>query len=476
VVLRARGVAGFDSPAAAAAAVGHLTEWGRAQAALLRVPDRRAEVLGATPEGGRERVAALFAAAAAEGRRLLSEPEAYTVLAAYGVPVPGFAVARSPEEVGARAAAMLAGGGAVVVKLLSRGLLHKSDVGGVALDLGSAGAAETAARAMAEGIGGGPDGFVVQEMVRRPLAQELILGVGRDPQFGPVILFGSGGIAVELLHDTAVGLPPLDAGLAADLVSHTRVAALLAGYRGRPAADAPAVHAALIALSHLVEDFPCVRAVDVNPLIADADGVLALDASIEIDPGDMARQGPNPDLAIRPYPTAWRRSAGDCEIRPIRPVDALLYRDFIERVAPEDLRLRFMASRQKFPEALVLRMSQLDYDREIAFVALTPEGALAGESRMVCGPDHRVGEYALIVRSDLQGRGLGAALMRILIDYARADGVERLEGMVLAENRGMLGLVGRLGFAARHDPDDPGVMLTRLDLAAPPLAEPAGAT
>jgi acetyltransferase len=475
-VLRARGVASYDAPASAAAAVGHLTEWGRAQAALLRVPDRRAEVLGATPEEGRARVAALFAAVAAEGRRLLTEPEAYAVLAAYGVPVPGFAVAGTPEEVGARAAAMLGGGGAVVVKLLSRDLLHKSEVGGVALDLGSAGEAEAAARTMAGRVAAGLDGFLVQEMARRPAAQELFLGVGRDAQFGPVILFGTGGMGVELLRDTAVGLPPLDAGLAAELVSRTRVAALLAGYRGRPAADATAVQAALIALSHLVEDFACVRAVDVNPLVADADGVLALDASIEIDPGDTGRPAPNPDLAIRPYPAAWRGSAGGCEIRPIRPVDALLYRDFFEQVAPEDLRLRFMASRQMLPEAQVLKMSQLDYDREMAFVALTPEGALAGESRVACGPDHRTGEYALIVRSDLQGRGLGAALMRILIDYARADGMEELEGMVLTENRGMLGLIRRLGFATRQDPDDPGVVLTRLALAEAPLAEGPGGT
>ena len=472
-VLREGGVASYDTPSTAAAAVGHLTDWGKAQAALLRVPDRRAGDGADAAPGARAEVAAIFAAVARERRSLLTAPEAQAALGAYGIPSPAGRIARTPAEAGQVAAAMLAAGGRLAVKLLSREVSHKSDIGGVVLDVASAVEAERAAEGIAARLaqavpGAVPDGFVLQPMIRRPDAQELILGVGRDPVFGPVILFGAGGVAVELLGDTAVALPPLDAGLAADLVERTRVGAVLAGFLGRPPADLPALHAALVALSHLVEDFPCLRTLDVNPLLADADGVLALDARIEIDPADLERRAPNPDLAIRPYPAEWRRRIdrpeGSYDIRPIRPADALLYPAFLAHTEAEDLRLRFMAPRRQFPQELALRLTQLDYDREIAFVALTPEGELAGVSRLACDPDHRSGEYALLVRSDLQGRGIGAALMRILIDYARADGLERVEGIVLAENRGMRGLIQRLGFATELDVTEPGVVRSRLDL------------
>ena len=472
-VLREGGVASYDTPSTAAAAVGHLTDWGKAQAALLRVPDRRAGDGADAAPGARAEVAAIFAAVARERRSLLTAPEAQAALGAYGIPSPAGRIARTPAEAGQVAAAMLAAGGRLAVKVLSREVSHKSDIGGVVLDVASAVEAERAAEGIAARLaqavpGAVPDGFVLQPMIRRADAQELILGVGRDPVFGPVILFGAGGVAVELLGDTAVALPPLDAGLAADLVERTRVGAVLAGFLGRPPADLPALHAALVALSHLVEDFPCLRTLDVNPLLADADGVLALDARIEIDPADLERRAPNPDLAIRPYPAEWRRRIdrpeGSYDIRPIRPADALLYPAFLAHTEAEDLRLRFMAPRRQFPQELALRLTQLDYDREIAFVALTPEGELAGVSRLACDPDHRSGEYALLVRSDLQGRGIGAALMRILIDYARADGLERVEGIVLAENRGMRGLIQRLGFATELDVTEPGVVRSRLDL------------
>ena len=483
--LRAGGIASYDTPGTAAAAVGHLAAWGRAQAALLHVPDRQVEVLGATPAGGRARAMAVFEAVAADGRSMLTEPEAKAVLAAYGIPVPAIRVASSPAEVAEAAAAIGAGGRRVVVKLVSRSASHKSEVGGVVLDVPGpieAAAAAQGIAARAEAAGVAVDGFAVQPMIRRPEAWELILGIGRDPVFGPVLLFGTGGVAVELLEDTAVALPPIDSALAAALVERTRAGVLLAGFRGRVPADVAAVQAALVALSHMIEDLPCLRAVDVNPLVADADGVLALDARMVIDPGDLGRRPPNPDLVIRPYPAGWRRthSRGDgrYELRPIRPVDALLYRGFLAHMSAEDIRMRFMAPRKNFPDEMGLRLSQLDYDREMAFVALTPEGELAGVSRMVCDPDHRTAEYALLVRSDLAGLGLGTALMTLLVDYARADGLERLEGPVLRENHGMLGLVTRLGFRSAAEEEDPAVVRTWLELplAAGALADGPGRT
>lgn len=483
-LLRARGVAAYDAPAAAAAAVGHLTDWGRAQAALMHVPDRQAEeALAQTPPEARAQVAAIFATVAAEGRTVLTEPESIAVLAAYGIPAPCVRVERTPEAVGAAAAEMLAGGaGRLVVKLESRAISHKSDVGGVVLDVASQAEAEAAARSIAGRLAARApeaslDGFTLQPMIRRRDALELIVGVGRDPVFGPVILFGAGGLAVEYLEDTAVALPPLDAALAAALVARTRVGAQLAGFRGRAPADADAIHNALVALSHLVEDFPCLRAVDVNPLVADAEGVLALDATIEIDPTD-SRLPPNPDLAIRPYPGSWRRAHeahdGTYVLRPVQPVDALSYDAFWKKVDPDDIRRRFLAPRARFTQQDSLRLTQLDYDREMAFVAIAPDGSLAGVSRIAADPDHRTAEYALLVRSDMQGRGLGSGLMQILIDYARADGIERLDGIVLAENSGMLRLIRRLGFVYKTSPEDPALVDSWLDLAPAPAEESGG--
>ena len=431
---------------------------------------------GEVPDGARDRVTAILAAVAAEGRRRLTEAEAKAVVGAYGVPVPELQSAATPEEVARLAAPMLAEHGRLVVKLLSRDIAHKSDVGGVVLDIETAGQAESAARGIAARLAAARpearlDGFTLHPMLRRPGALELIAGIGRDPAFGPVILFGAGGTAVEVLGDTAVGLPPLDAGLADDLIAATRTGRLLAGWRERAPADMDAVRGALIALSHLIEDFPCLREVEINPLLAAASGVVALDAAVELDPEDR-RAAPNPDLAIRSYPSAWRGEVelrdGRYELRPIRPADGLLYGDFLARLDPGDIRMRFLAPRRNFTIEDALRLSQLDYDREMAFVAIAPDGSLAGVSRLACDRDGRGAEYALIVRSDLQGRGLGTVLMTRLIDYAKANGLARLSGMVLADNRGMLALVGRLGFTIAPVPDEPGVVMTELTLTPTP--------
>ncbi len=473
-ILHEAGVASYDTPAEAAGAVGHLTAWGRAQAALLRIPDRGADAaIGDVSEGGRATVAAILAAVAAEGRRLLTEPEAMKVVAAYGIPVPEIRTAATPAEAGRVAGAMLATHPRLVVKLLSREIPHKSDVGGVVLDVETAEEARNAAEGIAARVaslrpGARFDGFTLQPMVRRPGALELILGLSRDPAFGPVILFGAGGTAVEVLDDTAIGLPPLDAGLADDLVRATRVGRLLAGYRERVAADLGAIRAALVALSHLIEDFPCLRGLDVNPLLADADGVVALDAGVEIDPTDT-RARPNPDLAIRPYPAAWRRElklrdGKVYEIRPIQPADALLYEAFLAKTDPDDIRMRFLAPRRNFPVEMALRLTQLDYDREMAFVAIAPDGSLAGVSRLACDPDYLGAEYALIVRSDMQGLGLGSTLMGQIIAYAKASGLKELTGLVLAANPGMQSLVRRLGFVIEAVPDEPSVVMSRLTL------------
>lgn len=473
-VLRGAGLASYDTPGAAADAVRHLTDWGRAQAALLQVPDRRREeAVHATPPGARETVQAIFRRAAADDRELLTATEAAAVLAAYGIPVAPGRVVATPVEAGDVAADMLIEHRALAVKLFSPDVPHKSDVSGVVLDVTTPQEAEEAAHGIARRLARvRPEarlaGFVLQPMIRRPDAQELIVGVAQDRVFGPTILFGAGGIAVELVEDVAVALPPLDAALAGELVSRTHVARLLAGYRNRPAANADAITGVIVTLSHMIEDLPALTSVDANPVLADAEGVIVLDARIEIDPALVEVAPPNPRLVIRPYPGEWSREValkdGVYTIRPVLPRDALLYPDFFAKSSDDDVRMRFMAPRRHFPQEMALRLTQLDYDREIAFVALAPDGSLAGVSRLVCDPDHESGEYALMVRSDLSGRGLGSALMNQLLEYARADGVKRVEGMVLAENAAMRALVTRLGFTIEQIPEDPGAVMSRLRL------------
>jgi acetyltransferase len=313
------------------------------------------------------------------------------------------------------------------------------------------------------------EGYAIQPMVVRRHAQELILGMSRDPIFGPVILFGSGGVAVEVLDDTAIALPPLDNVLAGDLIEQTRISRLLAGYRDRRPADRGAIVAALNGLSQMVVDFPCLVSMDINPLLADADGVIALDARIEIEPERVEEPAPNPALAIRPYPSGWSRDfsadGARYHIRPIKPADIALYPEFLARISPDDLRLRFLSPRKNFPDQMLKRLTQLDYDRDIAFVALEAgTGALAGVGRLSCDPDHRVGEYALLVRTDLQGHGLGWELLRQIVDYAKADKINRIEGMMLSENNKMLAMCREFGFSIAHHPDQAGLSLATLEV------------
>jgi acetyltransferase len=413
-------------------------------------------------------VLAIFRKVASEGRRLLTEPEAKAVIAAYGIPVPETVVAHSRQEVEAAAARLLQGTPKVVVKLLSRSVTHKSDVGGVVLGIETAEAARKAAETIQERVArrrllDAIDGFSVQPMIERSHAQELILGVSQDAIFGPVVLFGAGGTAVEVIDDTAIALPPLDDVLASDLIERTRIGRLLAGYRDRKPADCHAISLAINALSQLVVDFSCIVSMDINPLLADNEGVLALDARVEIEPSDVERPGPNPALAIRPYPDSWQKSVSlkgeDYFIRPIKPADIALYPDFFARISPEDIRLRFLAPRKQFSDKTLLRLTQLDYDREMAFLALEPNGDVAGIVRVYADPDHEAGEYAILVRSDLHGHGVGWALLQHMIDYATADGLKRIEGIILAENTKMLEMCREMGFSIRLHPTEHGVVI-----------------
>jgi acetyltransferase len=399
------------------------------------------------------------------------------VISAYGIPTVATRVATSPQEVEAIAAGLLQQAPALAVKILSKDISHKSDVGGVRLGLRSAQEAVRAAEQMLKRVSElKPDarieGFTVQPMVTRPNAHELLLGIYQDPLFGPMILFGAGGTATEIMHDTAVALPPLDDELARDLMEQTRIYKLLEGYRDRPPADLAAIAEALRRLSQLVVDCPAVMELDINPLLADETGVIALDARLRIEPSQVELAGPNPNLAIRPYPNQWERWIGTDNgfsvfVRPIKPADEHLYGAFVEKLSPEDIRFRFLTPRKEFSHKFIARFTQIDYARAMAFVALDKEQKkLLGVARLAADPDYVKGEYAIIVRSDLKGTGIGWALMRHLIHYAEKEGLRELVGDVLASNERMLEMCRALGFEIAADPEDMSIRKVRLELPA----------
>lgn len=469
-ILNEAGIANFETPEDAATAASYLSEWSRAQRALMRIPASQGE----EPFDRKAAAYPILRQVAAEGRRMLTEPEAKAMIAFYGMEVPKTIVASSTAEVAQAADDLLRDTQRIAVKLLSKTVSHKSDIGGVALDIASAEEAERTAEAMEKRLNERTphvkvDGFTVQEMVTRTDGRELILGMDLDSMFGPVMLFGAGGTAVEVVNDTAIALPPLDDVLAGDLIDATRIGRLLAGYRDRAPASRNAIVAALTGLSQMIVDFPCLVSLDVNPLLVDANGAIALDARIEIDPERVDEPGPNPALAIKPYPVGWSRDfvtgGMSFHMRPVVPADVALYPEFLGRISSSDLRLRFLAPRKNFPDQMLKRLTQLDYNRDIAFVALERHtGMLAGIGRLCCDPDHTSGEYALLVRTDLQGRGLGWELLTQIIDYARNEHLDRIEGIVLNENQKMLAMCREFGFSLSHHPGEPELSVATLDI------------
>lgn len=463
----AAGVPTYTTPEQAVRAMLQMVEFRRNQALLAEVPPRLrgAEAIDASARQDARRV---IEAAREAGRTALDEIDAKRVLAAYGIPVPTIKRATSPAEVAQAAAAINA---PVAVKIVSPDIIHKSDAGGVALDCLTPEAAWLAADSMLKTIRAKlpearVEGFAVSEMVRRRDAFELILGASVDPVFGPVLLFGHGGTGVEVIQDTATALPPLNAVLARDLMGRTRIDRLLRGYRSFPAADRDAIAGALVNLSELISDHPEITELDINPLLADAGGVLALDARIKL--GFEAERAP---FAILPYPSECEREItlrdGTALVaRPVKPEDAVLFRDMFKRIDPVDIRMRFLAAMRSLPEPLLARLTQIDYDREMAWMALAREAGgeeeMLGIVRLSQDPDRRRAEYAVLVRSDMKGRGLGYALMRVMLDYADECGVEEVFGVILRENRAMIDLARELGFAIRPDPEDPSLVEAKI--------------
>jgi acetyltransferase len=397
------------------------------------------------------------------------------LLAAYAIPVAPALLARDPDEAAAVAAPLLQDGSTVVAKILSPDIVHKSEVGGVRLNLISPAAvreavAEILARARQMMPQARITGVTIHPMILRPKARELIAGFADDPTFGPVIVFGRGGTAVEVINDKALALPPLDLTLARDLMARTRVSRILKAYRDVAAADEGAIALVLVKLAQLAADFPQVREVDLNPFLADENGLVAVDTRVAVAPVDTTRPGPSghPRFAIRPYPKQWERHVALPDgtaifVRPVRPDDEPLYGPFFAGVTAQDLRMRFFAPVKEFSHAFTARFTQIDYARAMAFVAIEESsGKLLGAVRLHANANYDTGEYAILVRSDLKGHGLGWMLMQMIIEYARTEGIGTIEGQVLRENTSMLAMCRQLGFQIAADPDDVGICIAKL--------------
>ena len=446
------GIPTYDTPDRAVEAFLHLVRYRSNQELLMETPPSiHTEFTPATTT-----VRLMIQQALTEQRSMLSEPEAKAVLAAYGIPIVETQIVRTIEDT-LRVAQEI--GYPVALKIVSPDITHKSDVGGVALNLENFQSLQLAAEAMkarvAELSPSRIAGFTVQKMVRRPGSQELLVGVSTDRVFGPIILFGQGGKAAEIIGDRAIALPPLNQILARELISRTRISKLLEGFRDQSRADLDAIRLTLIQISQLIIDIPEIVELDINPLLADDKGVVGLDARIAIVPTTLSGAA---RLAIRPYPQELEEaialpSGRQLLIRPIRPEDEPAHYELFKHFTPDDIHFRFFGMVQKFPHSEMARFTQIDYDREMTFIATgkNEQGQLEtlGVVRASAEPNNQSAEFAIIVRSDLKGQGLGYILLEKIIRYCRDKGLQELVGEVLADNTAMLNLAQSFGFE-RH--------------------------
>jgi acetyltransferase len=462
------GIPSYGSPGIAVRAFLHRVRYRQNQELLIQTP----------PSVPQEFIPSLDAAqnavrkSLARGRQVMSDPEAKVMLDAYGIPTVPTRLAKSPSQAVQMAEIV---GFPVAVKLLSRNIANRLDVGGVVLDLGTPQAVEEAAKRIASRLLrvcpiAQVDGFAVQKMVQWPGVHELVTKVIADPVFGPVILFGQGGSAADIICDVAVALPPLNMHLARELMSRTRVYDVLRGYRGHKAANIDAICLTLVKLSHLVIDVPQIAEVQINPLFADENDVLAIETCIRLRAEPFP---PGKRLAIRPYPQELEedfvlKTGRAARLRPIRPEDEPEHLVFFSKLRPEDIQLRFFGSLVDVRHRTMSRFTQIDYDREMAFIATAPdergEPETLGEVRTFADPDNEIAEYSIIVRSDLKGSGLGRKLLSKMIDYCRSRGTHRLAGSVLCRNQAMLAMIAAMGFRRKISPEDMEVFDTWLDL------------
>ena len=462
-IFRGAHVPTFDTPEDAVRAYMYMYQYTRNLANLYETP---ADIL---PDfhPDREAVKNMFLAVAHDGRAILSEPEAKAVLDAYQIPAVKTVVATTAEECAAVAEQI---GFPVAIKILSHDITHKSDVGGIALNVRSAPEAANQFAKITERVKlAAPQakiiGVAVQAMSRG--GYEIIIGSKKDPTFGPALMFGMGGTGVELYRDVAVDFPPLNQALARSMIQSTKVSRLLEGYRGKPPVDMTALEQALVKVSYLLVDFPEILEMDVNPLQVRPDGICALDARLVIEPKDVRKITlPGSHLMISMYPSKYHWDvpiAGEkVHIRAIRPEDEPLWSEMIESLSSATAEYRFFGPIREVTKSMLVRYCHIDYDREIALVAIREgkskkKSAMLGVARLTIETANaEEGEFAIVVRDDYQRKGIGSKLMDALIQAARDRHVREIYGHVLAANPVMTRFAEDLGFDIRPG-DEPGV-------------------
>jgi acetyltransferase len=458
----------FETETAAVQAFTQLVRYSAAQEVLRATPPRVADSLSPDRTSATE----LVRASLSSGQQWMNAEQSHAILQAYDIPAVASRMAASPAETRDVARQLLRRAESIALKIVSPDIVHKSDIGGVRLNIRSESEAEQAAADILDRAARlRPDarvrGLLLQEMVELPNSREVIVGVANDPAFGRVIVFGQGGVSVEVVGDKAIGLPPLDLNLANDLIARTRVSKLLGAYRNIPAANRRELALLLVKISQMISDLPEITEMDLNPVLVNADRVIALDTRILLaEPRSVAKGS---HLAIRPYPNEWEQilEYGQGEtafVRPMRPEDEELVAKFFEHITAQDLRLRFFNVVRNPSHTFLARLTQLDYARAMAFLALDRTGSVLGVVRLHSDANYETGEYAILVRSDLKGKGLGWRLMELIIRYAREEGLTSIFGEVLAENTTMLDMCAKLGFKISEAEGERDVKIVRLPL------------
>jgi acetyltransferase len=453
----------FNTPEAAVDAFHYLAAYKANQQLLLQTPGR----LPIEHEEPNIEAARLIIESALSAKRfVLTEPESVALLEAFNIPTVRNGIARSAEEALVLATSI---GFPVAMKVYSDDISHKSDVGGVKLNIRNAADVRGSYRDLVERVQKNrPDahieGITVEEMHRTTNGREVMVGVISDPVFGPVISFGAGGTFVEVMEDATVAIPPINERLARNLVSRTKISKALGEFRNMPAASLDALVDVLLRVSNMACELPWLREMDINPLILDDKGAVAVDARIVVH-----IPKPSPDayahMAIHPYPTDLESvfqlpDGRDVTIRPIRPEDAEIEADFVRNLSDEAKYFRFMHSLHELTPEMLVRFTQIDYDREMALIAVTWEDGKEiehGVARYVTNPDQTSCEFAIVVSDEFQGHGVGQRMLTRLMEIARARGRDMMEGEVLAANHRMLELVRSMDFQIEHNPSNPGV-------------------
>jgi acetyltransferase len=459
----------FRTPEAAVGAFGNIASFYQNQQLLQQTPPPLSTLAKPDLEGAR----LLIENVLAERRKVLTEMESKALLSAFHIPVTQTILARSANE-----AMMIATqlGYPVALKIDSPDVSHKSDVSGVALNVMNAVGVRDIYNSMIQTVaklqpGARINGVTIQKMASNKRGRELYIGLVTDDPFGPVIAFGAGGTMIELFNDRAMALPPLNLFLARRLIERSRVNETLDAWRGASAVDRNALEHVLLRVSEMACELPQLREMDINPIIVDESGAVAVDARIVIDNAPASARN-YAHLAILPYPARYEqiwpmRGGGEYTIRPIHPDDADMLQQLVHGLSPESRYFRFVSSLKELPPAMLSRLTLIDYDREMALVAIHREskpGAngethqverIVGVSRYITNPDKSSCEFSLVVADDFNGKGLGSRLMLSIMEEARDKGLDEIEGLVLANNPGMLKLMKGLGFTVKPFPDDP---------------------